>query len=723
MSLNPKFVLMPSLQQVIFDKTLDTFLSDGIVSFFEDENRTVPKTVYTLTGTGPGSYQYVSLGSVLTLSGIGSFVDSSGGNIIPYLYPYEGLPTDPEPSTIVELYYITVYSSTGVFQFDISAWPNIIGNATPINEADTTDNLIANPEFSQILFYSGATQGSPFSFTTTGTNIETKIAPDWSVITTGNGSFGVYQQVISDNTAPGNPTFALGITTSGYSTPVILRQRWFTPRIFSGGLVSGTFIVESMDGGSYTVSLNYTPSLTGTIQQICTGTTLSSGFTLIANTNLVLITNPGGGTGYVDITIVIPVGAPLQISCVQLCGVSGTGESVAYLQQTPAREADHLFHYWQDKLNFKPIPSYLTAWDFPLNPAQFNGPSVGSQALGANTSYYAWDQTIVFQSVTNSINISRVSDIGYLQLAATANTQMAIIQYLTGSQIQDILVQALSAVSSYVRMSSTVAQAMSVSLWWTANNSLPSIGSAASFVAGLDANGHPNSVVAGWNEIKIPNNNGLFTTPGSLSLADFSISGFTDPMAYHTAKFFAIVVGSSQVLNGNVLNFGSVSLVPGLIPTIPAPQSADEVLRECQYYYETSYASVADFNATPNNNALWMPQTMISTGSTNILYASPGSVQYKVLKRANPNLTVYSLAKTNGSVSSLLWWDNSGTVTQIGPHDKSLSLWTNSVAANSFFITPNSRSALESQSTLGTTTFGSGSIAFHWVVDARLGVV
>src|SRR5204862_1365630 len=51
-------------------------------------------------------------------------------------------------------------------------------------------------------------------------------------------------------------------------------------------------------------------------------------------------------------------------------------------------------------------PSFLTGWDFPLNPAQF-GETIAPKAIGGQTSYYAWDQTIVFQETTNSLTISR----------------------------------------------------------------------------------------------------------------------------------------------------------------------------------------------------------------------------------------------------------------------------------------------------------------------------
>ncbi len=335
--------ILPALQQTFWDKTLKVLLAGGFINFFEDENRTISKVVYTLTGTGPGNYSYVSLGSVLTLSGIGTLIDANDGAILVYLWPYLGTPNDAVASTTAQNYYITIYSSTGVFQEDYPNIPGVVSGGTPSGSAfDVTENIISNSQFVDISFPSYATSSNPIVFTTT-TNTATPIAPDWSVVTTGAGSFSVWQETITDDTAPGNPPTALGITSTGYTHPILLRQRLLTPRILAGQFVSGTFIAETT-GSSYTITMNYTPSITGTIQQICTGATFSSGFTLITGSP-VFVVDPGAGTGYVDITIVIPQNITILISCVQICGTSN-GESVDYLQQTPEREVDHLFHYF-----------------------------------------------------------------------------------------------------------------------------------------------------------------------------------------------------------------------------------------------------------------------------------------------------------------------------------------------------------------------------------------
>jgi hypothetical protein len=732
MALNAAFIL-PPLQQCIFDKTLDTFLAGGKVIFYEDANRTIYKNVYTLSGTGPGNYSYVSLGYELTLSGIGSFVDEEGGNIPIYLWPFTGSPNDMPPSETIQNYYIEVYSSTGVFQFDIPNWPGVTANESPINTAETTDNIISNPQFVDVNFSTLATMSSPAVFTTSGTQISTEIAPDWFVVTTGSGTFSVYQQVVTESTPDiGNPPYALGISSSGYSEPIILRQRIFSPRIFSQQFVSGTFVGQSISGGVITLSMNYTPSITGTPQLICTGTLPDSGFATIANSTAVLITNPGGGTGYVDITIVIPVGVSVQITSVQLCEVASIDEQVLFLEQTPERQIDHLFHYFQPQLNFKPISSYLIGWDFPLNPAQF-GRALGSQAIGANTSYYVWDQTILFQTVTNSLTVGAGAN---LTITAAANTQFAVIQYLSLAQMTAIMLQlSVGQVSSNVRLSTTANQTYTISLWYTNSGTLPSISSNLSLVTGLDSNGHPNSVASGWTEITRFNQQyATFTTSSAGGAQDFGFNGWNNPTAFSTAMNFAIVVGSGPVTSGNSTNFLSISLVPGAIPTIPAPQSADDVLRQCQYYYEKSYPPGYFGGSSIGLGSVIAFQNSELFTATNVaayFYQDVISLMYKQTKRVtNGAITIFSVGGTINKLTAYLNGIDSGATSAMGSGEFVVATyWTATNQSDSYVyfvpvtanlgvdlltITPQS-----TQHFIGTTAW----VAFQYTIDARLGVV
>ena len=637
--------IMPPLQQTLWDKTLDTFLTEGEVNFYID-GTTTPKNVYQLVGTGPGTYTYVSLGHTLTLSGIGTFIDANGGAIEVYLWPWLGSPNDATPSQIAQNYYITVYSSTGVFQFDLNNIPGVLSGDQPQETTfETTENVISNPEFSEVLFSTTATSINPYTINVTGTLAETKIAPDWSVITTGSGSIGLYRQLIIDSTAPGNPAYALGINTSGFTQPIILRQRLLTPRIFADEYVSGTFIVQANNGGPYNVTMNYTPSITGTIQQICTGTTVGSGFIRIFNNTPIFITNPGSGSGYIDITLVFPVGASLQISCVQLLGVIDNVEIAEYLQQSPEREADHLFHYWQPYLNFKPIPSLLTGWDFALNPQQFGITSFST------TPIYVWDQTIC-ASQSGTINVSQPITGAFRATTTSSNQTFYMLQYLDSPES---LLTAYSDLSVNINAYSAPGDGVVARVYLfygNASSTFPSLSTPAT-IGTIDAAGEFTLTASNW--FPIPQDP-VFSNMGTLTISDNVDLGFTgwnnlvNYTAAEAAKF-AIVVTFFVPVSATQANIQSISCVPGKIPTRPAPQTSDEVLRECQYYYETSYPLGTAPGTANTLSTLWSVQGNSPNGMITSAYGTVIGSQFKVVKRGNmaTNGQVNILAPTSGT--------------------------------------------------------------------------
>lgn len=144
MSADPRFVTAPSLQMVFRDKTTGLPLRAGVVKFYKDQARTVPKSVYKLSGAPP-NYSFTDIGNEIKLTGIGTFADSSGNNdIIPYYFPYDGTPDKSEGT--VELYFIQVYSSgSAVLQFSREGWPSGVANEET-NE-DNLVNFIPNGQF------------------------------------------------------------------------------------------------------------------------------------------------------------------------------------------------------------------------------------------------------------------------------------------------------------------------------------------------------------------------------------------------------------------------------------------------------------------------------------------------------------------------------------------------------------------------------------------------
>lgn len=139
MSLDTRYMIAPSLQEIFLDKETGLPLVGGVVTYYSDNNRVLLKPIYTLSGNAP-DYTYVEIPNPNTLSSIGTTTDANGNDVLPYYFPYDA---DGNP----ELYYITVESATAVDQFTRSAYPNFAsGSVTPTNAVDLT-NYIPNGQF------------------------------------------------------------------------------------------------------------------------------------------------------------------------------------------------------------------------------------------------------------------------------------------------------------------------------------------------------------------------------------------------------------------------------------------------------------------------------------------------------------------------------------------------------------------------------------------------
>lgn len=723
--------ILPALQQSFIDKTLGTLLAGGFVHFFEDNARSTPKNVYELVGTGPGTYSYVSLGSVLQLSGIGTFVDANGGAILVYLWPFLGSPNDMPPSTVGDNYYIQVYSSTGVFQEDFANVPGVPVGGGAGGSTSISDNIISNGQFVDVDFPSTATAGTPQTFNIASGTVTTEIAPGWSVTTTGTGTVNVWQiQISGATTNIGNPAYALGISTTGFSLPIQLTQKILAPRILAVTPVSATFIAQS-NGSNVTLSMTYTPSLTGVAQTICSGTVTPANYSVIANATPVSITDPGVGTGFVNVNIVIPQGTSVNISCVQLCAAINNA-IVGYIQETPEREIDHLFHYFQPQINFKPINSLLVGWDFVTNPKQFGVISFTTTPPGAALTFvgfYVWDQTIC-QSLVGTVNVSQTASGAFSATTTNPNEAFYMLQYLSSAQAVQTALSRLSVNLNAWSSNTTNVVARVYLYYGNLSSTIPSALSGA--IGTIAANGVFTLTAGNW----FPINQGLaFSNQITLSESptDYGFSSWDNTANSSTISNFAIVVTFSCPTTGTNILVQSASCVPGDIPTRPAPLSKDQTLRLCQYYYEDSRNyGFREFNMDSQALPGASPQP------TTQMYPSAFTIDYETIKRAVvTNIIIYSAVPTLGMVTTFLFFANgSGNIDFVNPDATFTSYWeavapsldgisfrpivSVPTAANPVVAVINGSGGKTVSSTL---FFASGVLGLYYIADARLGIL
>lgn len=696
-------VVSPPIQTYFVDKTTGAPLSAGVVAFYEDENRTVLKPIYQITESPPGNYSYSQLNNPVTLSSVGTFADNNGNDINVFLYPYFGTPFDIEQG-IEELYYVTVYSSGLVLQETRSAWPpNSQGGGGNESGFDESFNQVINSQFVSVLF------GGATIYSVTGTQ-STLVAPGWYVLTTGTGTFTVTQVPIAlgADVTETNPPYALQIASTGVTTISLYQQMDASPLLFAGLSVSGSVSVASLGGSTgQLVTVNYVPS-SGNMTQLASGVTAASGlFASIEGSKNIPIDNADAAPGgYVRFMITLQPSVTFQVTSAQMVRVAELASPVEYLQESTPQQINGLFNFYNEPLQYKQIPSYLVGWDFPLNPVQFLGSTVAASAIGANKSKYVWDQTIIFQSADSGVGVTR-GTAGELLLTAAAATQMAVIQYLPQTMARKVL-NSPACVHLSAKTSAALGVKTTVSLWYTADVSLPVITDATnnSLVLTLDANGKPATLNGTWLEVPNLNNTQIATiaTSSTTNFNDYALSGWdlSGIAGVNTATFFAIVAGTASVAISETIGINSISLQAGDIATRPAPQTQDEVFRECQYYYQKSFNQ----NVVPANNTGTTAGVYYDVQSVAGSNAGYIAVRFTVPMRVTPvsqPITYNPSAGTTGRIFNY----------STGAVYASTQLSAGSLSVSGFVLT-------------GTSDAGGGAgnlIGVNWTADARLGII
>lgn len=715
--LDPRFIPAFSIEDILLDKDSGAPLSSGQVYFEIDDQRGMLKPVYQITGASP-NYTFIQLPNPMTLSSIGTFEDSLGNPVIPYFYPYKA-------NGDVELYYVRVTSSDDVPQFVREAVP-YIGSSGSSDIQSVITNEIANPQFSEVLF---DIRNGAYTYNVNGvTDNVIPIAPDWDLVVTAPslGSITITQfdppgslNVIS------NPATILTISSSGLTSLVLRQRKYGSPNLWGGGYVSASYVARTHSGTTVLLNMYYSQSDGIVIDQLLVAGTLPSSGAYVNQTGSKLI--PASTStqifpnSYIDIFLDLPVTIQIDLTSIMVAFTGATNiQSITSDQESLPRQIDHLFHYYKPELEFMPIPSYLIGWDFLLNPAQF-GEAIAPNPVGANKSFYAWDQTIVFQSVNSSLTIGREANIGAISIQAAVTGRHALIQYLGGKEADDVFAAlVLNGVSANVVMESSVVQDMNIAMYWTASASLPTMSTGTSLVTGFDTDGYP-IVSAGWNEIaRTGFDKSDFSIGGGLSLESHGFSNFADLNAYTTAKFFAIVVSTKSTLAvGNTVEYKSISLVPGTIPTIPAPQTSDEVLRECSAYYAKSYETgTAVGTAATLAGAFNFVLPSIGSGAvTSSCYPGAFTLRFPVPMFKTPTVTLYSPASgTASTVYIELVTDATATHTD----SQAITPWTQTGLCTkgvSYVPAATGISALKS----GAVSASAARLSCHYQADGRLG--
>lgn len=601
-------------------------------------------------------------------------------------------------------------------------------------EAGFGENQATMSQFSEILFT------SPLTITTAGTY---HVAPGWDLIVTGVGTATVTQVPIAGNQDfVNNPTFALGLNLIGWSTANLVQRFnkngaiWSSTLLstapFQDGYISMSITAQALGSNYSPISFIYKPS-TGTQQNIGTSGTINTGSYQVYNQTQLLIPSDNSDTSdvaYVDMVIQLLGTGNILISNVQIVGQEvPTGTTPApvsppYEQQSNERAVDHTFHYYRASIILQAKDSLLTAWNFPLNPFQFITTAVTTAA--AQTQYIA-DQTILHQEAASQIATGSATNPDRFGLKVQAvsgatTTKFALIQYIDKTTTYPYWSYKVSALVK-LRFNSTHSTSVKFKmlLMYRTIGAPPTI-SASEPIAGWAAN--ELSLAAGWTAIK-PLNDPIYTATTSTAGADvgYAFNSFQLPTAtsdtmYLAAVFYTVDQMNSTAASEDYFVIDKISLVANDFAIDTQPQTFDDVLRQCQFYYEKSFENAILPGASVLGIQTRLLDVVVASGN---VFASPWNIQYNTIKRAIPTTSVY---EPGGTVNQVQVLGYKGGILTTSANVAIASFWNVGAASTkSLYYVP----TVAGPGPLMTIAPGgveniTASLNYQYVADSRLGL-
>ncbi len=587
----------------------------------------------------------------------------------------------------------------------------------------SSDNQITNPQFSLTNFT------SPYSLSATNPD-PFEIAPGWFLELSGSGSITIEKTPL--NAASINPTnapYALHFVMSGWSVDgVRLRQRLNQNGMLWANKYVSTSITAKVNGINQSIKAilqdsEGTPIAPG----LLTATTVNTdwnefkGHALLAES-----TNDDiPPDAYIDYVLYLPNSGDIYVSSIQLVVQVDEFEPV-FIQDSVDRQIDHTFHYYSPQLKYKPIPSMLTGWDFPLNPFQ-----LGDSGTINTTPSYVCDQTIAATSA-GSMGWGRISASGSPSFTTGTNAQAFYIQqYLSGPQALEIILSKLSVYLSAYQENHAGTVCRTYLYYNSGGGTIPVL---ATGLGTVNGNGEFTLTAANWS--LIPYLNGFsnnFTLDGQAVSNEKVFSGINGSAYFGavSAANFAIVVTFACPSSGTLVVLDSVGMMAGEIATRPAPQTLDQVLQECQYYYERSRDVRLSQASLVDSIVCKMPVYVAGSSvavSNYFLYAGSFNFQYKNKKRAVPGVTtIGTVTGTSGQVTRGLYYPGVANAIQLRTQDIPLSpTWSSIAGLSEFNAFPTLTTYIDTVAGgLGSTanTFFDGFNAFQYILDSRFGIV
>ncbi len=727
MALDERFIPLTSLNEYFVDKDTGAPLAAGTIESFRDNSRNTPKALFQLTGTPP-NYTYTELDNPIVLSASGTVLNGAGDNVIAYAFPFDA-------QGDIDLYFLRAESSGSIEQWTREAIPNLTAGNDPTSEEFPVTNQIANPQFSRTFINKGL--ANTYSVTA-ASDSEFIVAPDWFLVLTGTGTVDIEVIPITGNDKIiTSPPFVLDISVSAGISKCHLIQRmnvnsglWAstpTQDIF----LTGAFVARNETAGFGGLQMFYEESTGGAPVSIVDAQLSDIGYLYFTGTTANPIpqsTNTDlGEDGFINIFLSLQASQHISVSSVQVVPTTteAGGDLIVYDHQSSNREQALMGDFFIPALERKHSPSLLVGWDFPVNPSQF-----GDNGSITDTPAYIWDQTIASTVVGGATVAFSRSPITFSLdfLTSGASGSFYVLQYLEFPDAEKFIGTSLSVnINAWQTTDDDVT--VRVYLFHSGNVVLPILPDSIGTVA---SDGVFTLTAAGWEEI---NRQGLDTATTQIKSAptldlinedtDYGFTGWelTSTADISTAEKVAIVVTFSTPAAATQISLNSVSVIPGDLPCRPAPRTSVAVLEDCQHYFEKSYNTLIVQDTISTSSLLVRQQGLTDLPPNVSGFARTFGFPFQTNKRtASPIITIFTptAAGTGGDTIHFVI-RNAGL--EVAATDLTVSTFWTEVFLGNKAVTYEMTDPSLALSFSAVDVQAEALIQFHYVVDARLGII
>jgi len=594
-------------------------------------------------------------------------------------------------------------------------------------------NQASNGRFSIVNFT------SPHTITTAGTY---NVAPGWELVLTGVGSTTLTQNIYSEVDTANSPnavTYSLQIENSGWTKAELNQVFKNNGNIWSGGAVTMSLTARAV-GSPEDISLNYIQSDGGFFKTVANASAISTGLFQVvegvANVDTTPQNSDLSNVATVTMQILLPTTGTVEVTNFQVMGQSQpfTTPSLApippYQQESEERNVDHLFNVYAQDLLTKPKKSLLTGWNFSLNPFQFNPTALTTAATQV---MYITDQTIIYQSAASRFDTGQ-SDIGNrlaleIFTRTGATSRVAIFQYIDPSIIRPYWSYVLSSMVRAKIFSPTNNQ-VRLKMRLIYSSALPDPISPTEPIASWAPNSDP-VFSANWTAI-VPNMDPEYILENGLGSSDLTYPGYAfeqfqlpdDDNADMTLGIVLYTMDDfiSSAGDEDSLVIDQISLIPSEFAADALPQTFNECLADCQFYYEKSYSQGIMPGTNPSNFGFrYSSATAYPSGLNMDIYTESFNIVFNTIKRGDPVMTLYS--PTNASPNTLtIQSAYNGAIT--GTTDIQVTggggfyLETN-LSPKSVIYQPAEAAIKLSPGNVGGTE---GRTIYHFTADSRMGI-